>query len=264
LFTQYQAPLASNTPTNIAENFINKYFKSFDNFKDAFQKEAMKIQGSGWIYLSSDGTIKTIKNHQIRMDIVLLVDWWEHAWALDYQADKKGYLANQWKIINWNIISSRVGTKNILAEDKTLKIVVVGDSIALGLSKGFPTAQVDAIVGRSTKAILSAVATKRELHGADLAIVSAGTNDYPLANGGKNTNPQATISNIESIRAILNAKQYLWVLPFNRSAAKDVKSAINGDTSIDLAEVASTQDKLHPTSYNAVVSAIKSKIGRVS
>ena len=109
LFTQYQAPVASNVPTNIAGNFINKYFKSFDNFKDVFEKEAMKIQGSGWVYLSSSGTIKTIKNHDIKMDIVLLVDWWEHAWVLDYQADKKRYLSNQWTIINWNIVGSRVG-----------------------------------------------------------------------------------------------------------------------------------------------------------
>jgi Fe-Mn family superoxide dismutase len=108
-FTQFQHPSRSNEPTAIAKNFINKYFKSFDKFTDAFEKEAMKIQGSGWVYLARDGSIKTIKNHQIKMDIVLLVDWWEHAWALDYQADKKEYLANQWRIMNWNIISSRVG-----------------------------------------------------------------------------------------------------------------------------------------------------------
>ena len=82
-----------------------------------------------------------------------------------------------------------------------------------------------------------------------------------MANSGKNNNPSATIANVEHIKAVLNAKQYLWVLPFNRSAAKDVKSAINGDASIDLAEVASTQDKLHPTSYGSVASAIKSKVG---
>ena len=69
----------------------------------------MGIQGSGWVYLATDGKIKTIANHEIKMDIVLLIDWWEHAWALDHQADKKGYLANQWKIINWNLISSRIG-----------------------------------------------------------------------------------------------------------------------------------------------------------
>jgi Fe-Mn family superoxide dismutase len=109
LFRQYQKPSGSNNPTAIAENFINKHFKSFDQFKDQFEKTAMKIQGSGWVYLARDGSIKTIKNHEIRMDIILLIDWWEHAWALDYQADKKGYLANQWKIINWNLIGSRVG-----------------------------------------------------------------------------------------------------------------------------------------------------------
>jgi Fe-Mn family superoxide dismutase len=261
LFTQYQAPQASNTPTNIAENFINKYFKSFDNFKDAFQKEAMKIQGSGWVYLSTDGTIKTIKNHQIKMDIVFIVDWWEHAWALDYQSDKKSYLANQWKIINWNIVSSRIGNRQLVAEGKISKIAVVGDSIALGLSRSFPTAQVDAVVGRSTKAILSAVAGNATVQGADLAIVSAGTNDYPLANGGKNNNPAATIANIESIRSVLKAKQYIWVLPFNRNAAKDVRSSIGGDASIDLAEVSTTKDKLHPTNYSSVASEIKSRIG---
>ena len=69
----------------------------------------MKVQGSGWVYLARDGKIKTIKNHEIKMDIVLLIDWWEHAWALDYQADKKKYLARQWKIINWDVISARAG-----------------------------------------------------------------------------------------------------------------------------------------------------------
>jgi Fe-Mn family superoxide dismutase len=109
LFRQYQKSSNSNQPTAISENFINKHFTSFDKFKIEFEKTAMKIQGSGWVYLARDGSIKTIKNHEIRMDIILLVDWWEHAWALDYQADKKKYLANQWKIINWNLIGSRVG-----------------------------------------------------------------------------------------------------------------------------------------------------------
>lgn len=109
LFRQYHKPIGSNNPEHIIENFINKYFKTFDNFKDQFEKEAMAIQGSGWVYLARDGSIKTIKNHEIKMDIVLIIDWWEHAFVLDYLADKKGYLANQWKIINWNVISSRVG-----------------------------------------------------------------------------------------------------------------------------------------------------------
>jgi len=37
-----------------------------------------------------------------------LIDWWEHAWALDYQSDKKTYLRNTWKIINWDTINQRI------------------------------------------------------------------------------------------------------------------------------------------------------------
>lgn len=107
LFAQYKQPASSNNPTNQSLEFINKHFGNFENFKEKFAKTAMGIQGSGWVYLSRSGEIKTIVNHQIKQDIVLLVDWWEHAWALDYQADKKKYLENQWKIINWDIVSSK-------------------------------------------------------------------------------------------------------------------------------------------------------------
>jgi Fe-Mn family superoxide dismutase len=108
-FTQFQKPTSSNTPDGAIGEFITKHFKTFDRFKEAFLKAAMGIQGSGWVYLARDGKIKTIVNHEIKQDIVLLVDWWEHAWALDYQSDKKKYLENQWKIINWNVISATVG-----------------------------------------------------------------------------------------------------------------------------------------------------------
>ncbi len=106
LFQQYQAP-SNKKPTGKIEEFINKHFDSFDNFKEEFNKVAMSIQGSGWVYLAKDGKIKTIKNHEIKKDIVLLIDWWEHAWALDYQSDKKKYLENQWKIINWDHINEQ-------------------------------------------------------------------------------------------------------------------------------------------------------------
>lgn len=119
-FTQFQSPSNSNRPNGSISEFIDKHFKSFDNFKDQFEKEAMSIQGSGWVYLSKSGKIKTIKNHEIKNDIVLLIDWWEHAWALDYQADKKKYLENQWKIINWNIISAKVG---LIQEAKTQSLM---------------------------------------------------------------------------------------------------------------------------------------------
>lgn len=109
LFPQYREVRDSNPPNGPMLGFINKHHGSYIDLKDAFQEEAMKIQGSGWVYLAYDGKIKTIKNHEVRDDILLLVDWWEHAWILDYGSDKKKYLKEQWKIINWNVINTRWG-----------------------------------------------------------------------------------------------------------------------------------------------------------
>jgi Fe-Mn family superoxide dismutase len=111
-FNQFQSPSSSNNPNGAILELIEDKFKSFEAFKEEFAKVAMAIQGSGWVYLAKNGTIKTIVNHQIKEDIVLLVDWWEHAWALDYQADKKKYLENQWKIINWEVINGVLGQGN--------------------------------------------------------------------------------------------------------------------------------------------------------
>jgi len=107
-FGQLQSPKNANAPRGASLALINKHFGNFLDFKEDFETEAMKIQGSGWIYLSRSGQIKTIKNHQIKNDIALLIDWWEHAWALDYGTDKKRYLKNMWRIINWEAVNRRI------------------------------------------------------------------------------------------------------------------------------------------------------------
>jgi Fe-Mn family superoxide dismutase len=111
-FSQINSPKGSNKPEGTILEFIEEHFKSFDKFKDEFLKIAMGIQGSGWVYLATDGKIKTIKNHEIKKDIVLLIDWWEHAWALDYQSDKEKYLNNMWKIVDWNVVNTQLAILN--------------------------------------------------------------------------------------------------------------------------------------------------------
>ena len=105
-FPQLQIPDETNIPIGASKEFIDKHWKSFENFKEEFTKVFMSIQGSGWCYLARNGEIKTIANHQIKNHIVLLIDGWEHAFNIDYLADKKGYLTNHWQIINWNIIDA--------------------------------------------------------------------------------------------------------------------------------------------------------------
>lgn len=107
-FPQLRAPRAVNLPKGAVKELIETNFKTWEDFKTAFEEAAMKIQGSGWVYLSTGGAIKTIANHAVRTDICMLVDWWEHAWALDYQSDKAAYLSNMWKIINWDVCNERL------------------------------------------------------------------------------------------------------------------------------------------------------------
>ena len=107
-FPQLQAPNGANRPRGAVLALIEDNFKTYEDFKIAVKEIAMKIQGSGWVYLSTNGTIKTIANHAVRTDICVLIDWWEHAWSLDYQWDKERYLDNIWKIINWDVCNERL------------------------------------------------------------------------------------------------------------------------------------------------------------
>ena len=107
-FPQLQPPRSTNRPRGAVLELIERKFKNYENFQDELKKKAMSIQGSGWVYLSTSGDIKTIANHAVRTDICVLIDWWEHAWALDYQADKEKYLDNVWRIINWDVCSERL------------------------------------------------------------------------------------------------------------------------------------------------------------
>lgn len=107
-FPQLMPPRGGNKPVGNTLALITQKYGSFDKFQTEFAAAAMSIQGSGWIYLSRSGDIKTIKNHQIRKDILLLIDWWEHAWALGYQHDKARYLKNMWRIIDWTKVEARL------------------------------------------------------------------------------------------------------------------------------------------------------------
>lgn len=107
-FPQLRAPKGRNLPKGPVLALIEEKFGDFDAFKEEMKKSFMSIQGSGWVYLSTAGDIKVIANHAVRTDIALLIDAWEHAWALQYQADKESYFENIWKIIDWNLINERL------------------------------------------------------------------------------------------------------------------------------------------------------------
>ncbi len=107
-FEQFQIPKSPNTPTDAIKTLIDDKFGSYQKFKDAVTEHALAIHGSGWVYLDKSGNIKTIENHKIVDNVVLIIDMWEHSYQSTYGADKEKYLKSIWSIINFNIINERL------------------------------------------------------------------------------------------------------------------------------------------------------------
>ena len=107
-FPQFRKPKSGNRPRGAVAELIESKFKTYEDFQAAVKEAAMKIQGSGWVYLSTGGDIKTIANHAVRTDIALLIDMWEHAYVLDHLWNKEAYIDGFWKIVNWDVVNERL------------------------------------------------------------------------------------------------------------------------------------------------------------
>lgn len=106
-FSQFRPP-SRTRPMELMQAFIERNFKTYENMLAEVEKEAMALQGSGWVYIAKDGSIKTIENHAVKKDILILIDVWEHSYYIDYGPDKKRYLKNIWRIIDWDKIEVKL------------------------------------------------------------------------------------------------------------------------------------------------------------
>ena len=73
-------------------------------------ESAMTIQGSGWVYLTKTGTIKTTPNQSFRTDVFMPIDMWEHSFIAYIPAeDAKGkYITAVLKLIDWDKLNRRL------------------------------------------------------------------------------------------------------------------------------------------------------------
>ena len=100
----------ANAPTGPIKEFINDNFDNYNSFKDEVLLTAMKLQGSGWVYLSKNGQVKTTPNQTYKSDILMPIDMWEHSF-MDYipaKDAKKKYVESMMRIIDWDSINQRL------------------------------------------------------------------------------------------------------------------------------------------------------------
>lgn len=113
-FQQFSPTPSHHLKGKLAEQVLSQY-DSIDELKDKIEEAALKLFGSGWVWLSYDeeGMLfitqsanagNPIKNG---LNPLLAIDVWEHAYYLDYQNRRGDYLTSIWDIIDWDIIESR-------------------------------------------------------------------------------------------------------------------------------------------------------------
>ncbi|MBT8051925.1 MAG: superoxide dismutase [Fe] [Gammaproteobacteria bacterium] len=111
------SPHGGGEPSGALADAINSAFGSFDTFKDEFTKSAVGNFGSGWTWLvkNADGSVELVNTTNAGNPMtegktpLLTIDVWEHAYYVDYRNARPKYLAEVWKLINWDFVAANYG-----------------------------------------------------------------------------------------------------------------------------------------------------------
>ena len=109
-FWNSMSPDGGGAPSGRIGAQIDADFGSYDKFAQAFKGAAAGQFGSGWAWLVLDGgTLSITKTSNADTPLVhgqkalLTIDVWEHAYYLDHQNDRPGYIDGYLeKLVNWS------------------------------------------------------------------------------------------------------------------------------------------------------------------
>jgi superoxide dismutase, Fe-Mn family len=109
------SPKGGGEPAGKLADAIKEKFGSFEAFKEKFTAAGATLFGSGWAWLvkTADGKLDIVQEsnagNPMRNSLVPLLtfDVWEHAYYIDYQNRRPDYLADIWKLVDWNAVAGR-------------------------------------------------------------------------------------------------------------------------------------------------------------
>jgi Fe-Mn family superoxide dismutase len=115
-FFEGLSPTPKKAPTDRLKALIDYYFGSFHQFVVDFNKTAMALFGSGWVWLAQDShdRLMLLSTHNAatplsdELNPLLVVDVWEHAYYIDYRNRRADYLNSVWEVIDWHTVESRL------------------------------------------------------------------------------------------------------------------------------------------------------------
>ncbi len=103
-------------PSKPLVDLLDRDFGSIEAFKEIFLETATGLFGSGWVWLSIDGSgslvlesFSNAGNPLLSEHTPLLTcDVWEHAYYIDYRNARAAYLEKWWGLINWDFVSQNL------------------------------------------------------------------------------------------------------------------------------------------------------------
>ncbi len=109
------SPQGGGEPTGELLEAIIEDFGSFAEFKEKFSTAAATLFGSGWAWLVTDeeGKLQIVQEsnagNPLRngLEPLLTCDVWEHAYYIDKQNRRPDYIADFWKLVNWEAVAER-------------------------------------------------------------------------------------------------------------------------------------------------------------
>lgn len=108
---------AGGKPGGALGDAIMNEFKSFERFQREFTQAAMSVEGSGWAALTlceqtQRPLIMQIEKHNVNvypaLQILMVLDVYEHAYYIDYKNERAKYVEAFWKIVNWDEVNKRL------------------------------------------------------------------------------------------------------------------------------------------------------------
>jgi Fe-Mn family superoxide dismutase len=114
-FWTIMGPGGGGQPSGDIAQAINSTFGSFDELKNQINAAGAGRFGSGWAWLSLDGSgnlrVESTPNQDTPLmegrTPILGVDVWEHAYYLKYQNRRPDYLTAWWNTVNWDAVNER-------------------------------------------------------------------------------------------------------------------------------------------------------------
>ncbi|MBQ9058564.1 MAG: superoxide dismutase [Atopobiaceae bacterium] len=117
LYFGIMSPEPAETPTGALAEAIERDFGGVDALKEQLTALAVGQFGSGWAWLSTDADGKLVATNSANQDNpislgegttpILGIDVWEHAYYLKHKNVRPDYVADFFKVLDWDKVAER-------------------------------------------------------------------------------------------------------------------------------------------------------------